>query len=666
MIPITPARRTTAATATAVVLATAAGLLTAAAAPATAAVTCTSPVYKQQFFANTSFSGTPTKTVCDSAIDQDWGTGAPASGLPSNNFGVRWSVTRDFGSGGPFTFTASGLDGIRVYLDGTRKIDLWKNLSTTVSKTVNLTIPSGKHTLRVDYVNWTGSAKVKFTYTPRTSATVDTVKPLAPTGLAATYTTATQQTKLTWSKNKEMDLAGYRVHRQVAGSGSWKLLTTTTGTSYTDTPPANGATYEYLVVAMDKAGNLSPETARTTVTSTALGTPTGFTATGTDTGVALSWNAVPGASRYRVIRTGANVPSVSWQPTGTSMTDTSVARSVDFTYKVAAVDASGGAVTYTAATTARRLVAAPTELKAFPQWSSITLTWRMDEDEDTGGDYRGFHVYRYREATGSWIRLQYCDPYRRTLADGSVQHLCTDSSLEPGDTHRYAIAAYDKYETDSDRTAEVVAKASTDGTGPSAPVATATPSDWGTTVTWEPVTDADLDRYSVRRGTTVVEGGSTVCSAPEHIGYAEVDETSYRDANPADGEKLCYVVRPVDFAGNAGTGTTLHITEPDLRPTVQTPSGATHTAWASVTSFGTDVALTLTSPAGTEDYYGTRVSRWNPQTGTFDPLPESDYSPLYDRGVPTGTTLWYQVSGVREDGSSSLPVLVSVAVPPLS
>jgi hypothetical protein len=46
-----PARDTTAATATAVVLATAGGLLSAAATTAAAAVTCTSPVYKRQFFA---------------------------------------------------------------------------------------------------------------------------------------------------------------------------------------------------------------------------------------------------------------------------------------------------------------------------------------------------------------------------------------------------------------------------------------------------------------------------------------------------------------------------------------------------------------------------------------------------------------------------------------
>ncbi|MER6078427.1 hypothetical protein ABT156_09080, partial [Streptomyces sp. NPDC001833] len=92
----------------AVVLATAGTLLGGAVVTASAATTCASPVFKRQLFANTTFKGTPKKTDCDSAISESW-SGAPTSGLPKDNFGVRWSVTRDFGSGGPFALAASGL-----------------------------------------------------------------------------------------------------------------------------------------------------------------------------------------------------------------------------------------------------------------------------------------------------------------------------------------------------------------------------------------------------------------------------------------------------------------------------------------------------------------------------------------------------------------------------
>ncbi|GHH23521.1 hypothetical protein GCM10018780_73010 [Streptomyces lanatus] len=334
-------------------LATAGTLLTATA-PASAAVTCTSPVFKRQFFANTAFSGTPKKTDCDSAIDQNWGTNAPATGLPKDNFSVRWTVTRDFGSGGPFTLTAATQDGIRVYLDGSRKIDLWKNVSTTARKTVDVTVPAGKHTLRVDYVNWTGTANVSLAYTPRTSATVDKVKPLTPTGTKVTYDPATGKAKLTWSKNKEMDLAGYRVFRRLKGAAYGSTpLATTTSTTYTDsTLPVTGATYYYEIRATDKAGNESAGTADqavTTVDRVAPGTPAITKATGEVTptggtgGLQLGWSKVADAATYRVYRAATENGTYTRIASTAQLShlDTSAAESTVYYYRVSAVDAAG-------------------------------------------------------------------------------------------------------------------------------------------------------------------------------------------------------------------------------------------------------------------------------------------------------------------------------------
>jgi hypothetical protein len=122
----------------------AAGLVPAATARAASTSSCGSTVWKQAFYANTGFKGDPKKTTCDKKIDESYGTGDPLGvSLPVDNFGVRWTVTRNFGSGGPFTFTTAVRDGVRVYLDGKRKIDLWKDVTATRKKTVNVTVPKG-------------------------------------------------------------------------------------------------------------------------------------------------------------------------------------------------------------------------------------------------------------------------------------------------------------------------------------------------------------------------------------------------------------------------------------------------------------------------------------------------------------------------------------------
>nr|WBO79340.1 PA14 domain-containing protein [Streptomyces sp. SBE_14.2] len=438
-------------TAAVAVLATAAGLLTAAAAPASAA-TCASPVFKRMFYANTTFSGTPKRTDCDSAIDQNWGTGAPASGLPGNSFGVRWTVTRDFGSGGPFRLSASGLDGIRVYVDGTRKLSLWKNGSATVSKNVDLTLAKGKHTLRIDYVNWTGSAKVKFSYAPRTSASVDKVAPLKPTGAAVAYDEATGKAKLTWAKNKEMDLAGYQVYRREKG-GSYPSapLAATTSTSYTDTTlPATGAAYEYTVRAHDKAGNKSSATASLAVTTadrTAPTAPGGLTAWSEPDGLDLNWSPVTGAASYRVYRSATPDGTYTRLATTTAAThlDTTAAEGGTYTYRVTALDAAGNESARSTAVTARRADLTPppavTGVEVTPTEYGFHVTWDPNPAPDLAN-----YVVRRGELQGD-EEQQICSLYPgyyvgpdttsyryETVPDGEVSCFIVDAVDDDGNS----------------------------------------------------------------------------------------------------------------------------------------------------------------------------------------------------------------------------------------
>lgn len=403
-------------------LISATGVVTATASTAQAATPCANVVWTAKYYANTSFSGTPKATVCDAAVNEDYGAGDPAGvALPRDNFGVRWTMSRDFGSGGPFTFSAAAQDGVRVYLDGVRKIDLWSNVSATRAKRVRVTIPKGTHTIRVDFAAVTGRANVKFTYAPVTSASVDKVKPLTPTGLRAAYSTSTLKTGLTWTKNVEMDLAGYRVHRRTGTSATWTRISGTglvTSPSYTDTPPATGDAYVYAVTAVDKAGNEAARSAARTVTSadrTGPAAPTGVKAKGTPPAVTLIWDPdttddhpyYPGYQVYRATSPTGAFTALGGQFSDPAHSDVSAEPGVTYWYKVRAFDRLGNPSAFSATVSATRpatgadAAPAPTRVTADDWYDGNTVTW----EPPAGAAPAGYHVYFKSAVDLDWTRL---------------------------------------------------------------------------------------------------------------------------------------------------------------------------------------------------------------------------------------------------------------------
>ncbi|GAB7103279.1 hypothetical protein JCM4814A_15930 [Streptomyces phaeofaciens JCM 4814] len=538
--------------ATAVVLATTGGLLTAAAAPASAATTCTSPVYKRQFYANTTFSGTPKKTDCDSTVSESWGAKAPASGLPTNDFGVRWSVTRDFGSGGPFSFAVAAQDGIRVYLDGVRKVDVWKNVSSTVSKTVNVTVPKGKHTLRVDYVNWTGNAGITFTYTPRTTAGVDTVPPLAPTGGSVAYDRATGRAGLSWARNKEMDLAGYRVYRRPAESTAWTRVVTTGATTYTDTPPATGQSYVYEIRAHDKAGNESAGGTDlgplTTADRTPPAVPSGVALTDGQPGVSVSWKQVPGAAHYLVHRRwdtdGGDEPvvQVASVTDGTSWLDTTAQERLAYSYWVTAVDAPGNRSARSATVSVERgdhAPSAPLSLTASPEdGEGIALTWRAATTPVTR-DLAHFRIYR----DGRFVEEV---PAKQTSFTDTAK-------VRHGATYTYTVTAVDTQAQESAASSPATATAPATGLAPAAVTGLRGYMD-GTDIVlvWESNTEPDVRGYDVYRAVLVDGVWRYELWDDVQQPYSDDEPVSYvHEIYEPQGETVRWAVSAVDDAGNS-------------------------------------------------------------------------------------------------------------------
>jgi|GEM_PF-2887731 len=664
--------RLTALAATATVAAVG-GLITAA--PASAAVSCTSPVWKAQYFGNSTFSGTPKLTTCDSAIAENYGYGDPPGvTLPKDNFSVRWSLTRDFGSGGPFRLSAATQDGMRVYVDGVRKIDLWKNVSTTARKTVDLTVPSGKHTLRVDYVAWTGTANAGFTYAPRTDAAVDRVKPLAPTGITAAYNRDTRKTTLRWAANKEMDLAGYRVYRRLSAtqwakvSGSSPL----TSPSFVDATPATGQTFLYEVRAVDKAGRESAGSLDATAVSvdrTGPATPTGLTVAGDNWWATLAWQGPADAAKYEVYAaSAANGPFTLLGTTTTTSYRTEAPVNTLRYYRIRALDGSGNPSAYAAVTgdgvDRTPPTKSPTSLGSVVGVGRTEVFWEQPdgfyEDFDNGGTYR---VYRSPGKTldpAALTRVTCAEESDETSTGGK----CHDLDMPAGTYVTYAVAAVDPAGNESALSAPLVVRTG-DRIAPG-PVegVKATPRADGVLVSWAASTEDDVERYVVRSGARQADGtvewlSSTSCRE------GTSDPLAVLCGDLPDGETYVYAVVARDRWGNALPSsdpkvTVVEATELDVRPSVTVVrdwdlGSLGHGTLIGPDQDGPSIDWRCDKTAVCDTVAGYRVERWNAATKAYEPLHAgllpADTRAYTDTTAAPGATHFYTLEAVRADGS---------------
>lgn len=117
--------------------------------------------WKGEYFANKALSGLPALTRDDAAISFDWGQGAPATGLPADNFSVRWTRTLKFDAG-TYRFSLRSDDGVRLWIDGVLYIDEWHD-SNGQTYTRDLQVGAGNHNLRIEYFDSGGGALIYFT-----------------------------------------------------------------------------------------------------------------------------------------------------------------------------------------------------------------------------------------------------------------------------------------------------------------------------------------------------------------------------------------------------------------------------------------------------------------------------------------------------------------------
>ncbi len=121
-----------------------------------------SPTFQAEYYNNRSLSGSPVLTRAESAINYNWGGGSPDPSVPSDNFSARWTRIVDFAAG-TYTFTMTGDDGVRLWIDDVMVIDRWVDQSATSYSTTQ-TLSAGLHNIKMEYYEAGGDAVAQLVY----------------------------------------------------------------------------------------------------------------------------------------------------------------------------------------------------------------------------------------------------------------------------------------------------------------------------------------------------------------------------------------------------------------------------------------------------------------------------------------------------------------------
>ncbi|MBR2742310.1 MAG: leucine-rich repeat protein [Clostridia bacterium] len=341
-----------------------------------------------------------------------------------------------------------GVDGYRVYRKtGSGK---WTTVlsSTTATSYKDTTVTEGttySYTIRSNVGSaWsTGYADTAATITAKAA-----VDPMPVTITSISY--ANGAVSLAWQGQDGVD--GYRVYRKT-GSGKWTIvLSSTTGTSYTDTTVTEGTTYSYTVRSnVGSAWSTGYADTAATITAKPAVEPAPVTITSIDYAngaVSLAWQGQDGVDGYRVYRkTGSGKWTVLLSSTtATSYTDTTVTEGTTYSYTIRSNVGSAWSTGYadTAATITAKAAVDPmpvtiTDISYAD--GAVSLAWQGQDGVD------GYRVYR-KTGSGKWT----------SILSSTTETSYTDTTVTEGTTYSYTIRSFvgKTYSTGYDATAKSI------------------------------------------------------------------------------------------------------------------------------------------------------------------------------------------------------------------
>lgn len=115
--------------------------------------------WKGEYFSNPNLQAPPAVVQDDPEINFNWGSGAPAPGLPADNYSVRWSRQAFFEEGN-YAFRVNVQGGARLWLDGRPLIDDWQSGGLRTLEADSGLLNRGDHSVVVEYFKLSGDGRI--------------------------------------------------------------------------------------------------------------------------------------------------------------------------------------------------------------------------------------------------------------------------------------------------------------------------------------------------------------------------------------------------------------------------------------------------------------------------------------------------------------------------
>ncbi len=249
--------------------------------------------------------------------------------------------------------------------------------------------------------------------------------PGPPSGLSATATSA-NQINLSWSAGS--GATEYNLKRATVSGGPFVSVAGPASTNYSDTGLTGGATYYYVVSAVNGGGESTNSAQASATTPSALPAPTGLNATAISTNqINLNWTASSGASSYNVksasVR-GGPYTAVATGVTAITYTNAGLSSGTTYYYVVTAVNTNGESANSLQAS-ATTTPPAPASLTVTAGNMQLTLDW---------GATLGAASYNVKQGTVSG------GPYTN-IATGITAFSFTSTGLRNGTNYFYVVSA---------------------------------------------------------------------------------------------------------------------------------------------------------------------------------------------------------------------------------